>query len=459
MADRERPAWLSIDDESLNLILSLQNENASQMRSLSKGKQVEGSLSDAEFALQLYSEELERAAVYASDRRMTKSLQNAVQTDTNVLLESEQLENVTQHNREIATAQATGQPVKTQAHANTWLSVTQLEAWEKLMSNIPTSWDGPDSWPEFQPESSSWAASRKRSKSPGRPCIACQDIKTSDDLARAPCEHDYCSECLEHLFRNAMVDESLFPPRCCRQDIPINTNLPFLSDDLIEQFTQKSIELATPNRTYCHQPKCSTFIPPSKIKDGVARCPECGTQTCESCKGAIHGGDCPSDTGLQQVLEIAGKKGWKRCPKCSTMIELNTGCYHITCKCRAEFCYLCAATWKNCTCTHWDEQLLYNRAQEIVNRNRNPGGQREHARPARTARPANPQPAAERYPTAEVRRVMEHLVQNHECDHERWRGRKGPRYCEECRWRMPYFIYECRDCSLMACRRCRYNRL
>lgn len=54
---------------------------------------------------------------------------------------------------------------------------------------------------------------------------------------------------------------------------------------------------------------------------------------------------------------------------------------------------------------------------------------------------------------------MGHLRQNHECAHERWRNRGGPRDCEECGDEMPIFIYECQQCHIMACRRCRYHRL
>ncbi|KAI3340470.1 hypothetical protein F4824DRAFT_423230 [Ustulina deusta] len=478
MASLEQPAWSSVDNESLDLILSLLCDDASQVRSTSKGKQAEGTLSDGDLALQLYTEELQRATMYVSDRRMTKSVQDAVQTDTTVLLESEWLESLARHDRDIAAAQFAGRPQgQAQAPVNTGLSATELETWEKLTSKYIIGIDGVESDDSFydctdtastetdgQPESSSWAASRGKNKSHQRQCIGCLEAKSSVNLTRVPCEHAYCGECLEHLFRNAMFDESLFPPRCCRLDIPVDENRLFLGDDLVEQFAQKSIELSTPNRTYCHQPTCSAFIPPSMIKDGVARCPECKTQTCETCKGATHRGDCPSDTGLQQVLEVARQERWQRCPQCFNMIELNTGCFHITCKCRAQFCYLCAARWKNCECAHWDEARLYTRAEEIYNRDHNPDDdddvdEQAHVAVANPANPQPPQSAAGRHRALGIGRIMEHLVQHHECDHDRWIGRRGPRECEECGDEMPLFIYECRQCSLMACRRCRYNRL
>ena len=45
------------------------------------------------------------------------------------------------------------------------------------------------------------------------------------------------------------------------------------------------------------------------------------------------------------------------------------GCYHMTCRCRRQFCYLCARTWKTCHCSQWDEKRLYGRAEEIIHRN------------------------------------------------------------------------------------------
>ncbi|KAI0503165.1 hypothetical protein F5B22DRAFT_630394 [Xylaria bambusicola] len=315
MANEEQPAWSSVDDESLNLILSLLSADLDVVQSSAKGKQIEGTLSDADLALQLFAEELNCATVYASDRRMTKSVQDAVQKDTNILLESELQENVARRDREVAVAQSAGRRPQGQAEVptNTRPSETELEAWEKLTSKYidgihetenNDSYDSYDYWTassetDGQPESSAWAASRGQNCPQLGSCIACGENKSLTDLARAPCEHDYCHECLEHLFCRSILDDSLFPPRCCRLDIPIDTSQLFLSDEMIDKFTQKSIELATPNRTYCHQATCSTFIPPPMIKNGVAQCPKCENKTCETCKGATHGGDCPSDTVME----------------------------------------------------------------------------------------------------------------------------------------------------------------
>ncbi|KXS20563.1 hypothetical protein M427DRAFT_41304 [Gonapodya prolifera JEL478] len=65
----------------------------------------------------------------------------------------------------------------------------------------------------------------------------------------------------------------------------------------------------------------------------------------------------------EQFQLLAQERRWKRCPACQAMVELNTGCNHITCKCKKEFCYICGGDWvqqQNCRngCPLWDEQNL-----------------------------------------------------------------------------------------------------
>lgn len=55
--------------------------------------------------------------------------------------------------------------------------------------------------------------------------------------------------------------------------------------------------------------------------------------------------DCPDDWELKAVLKMGEKSGWRRCYKCRTLVELSQGCTHMTCRCRAQFCYICGAVW------------------------------------------------------------------------------------------------------------------
>ena len=163
---------------------------------------------------------------------------------------------------------------------------------------------------EAAAESSASAASRQR-PSPGayRRCIACDLTKPLLDIFKTPCEHHYCQECLRALFELSITDETLFPPRCCRQEIPLPPVKLYLSSALIDLFEKKSIEFKTSDRTYCSQPTCSSFITSVNIRGERATCTACGTYTCTICKNTAHDGDCPEDIATQQVLETAREQG------------------------------------------------------------------------------------------------------------------------------------------------------
>ncbi|CAF4744335.1 unnamed protein product [Rotaria sp. Silwood1] len=244
----------------------------------------------------------------------------------------------------------------------------------------------------------------------------------------------------------SMQDETLMPPRCCQKIIPID--LAKLTSTQIENFHAKHLEYSTKDRLYCSQPTCSTFIPPKRIVNGIGTCPKsgCGITTCSICKAASHGKlDCPKDEATAAVLATARKAGWTRCYQCRTMVELTHGCYHMTCRCRAEFCYVCSTPWKNCKCPQWDEERLFVEAR--VRTARIPARQI-----AQTNNGINFNEA--------VQRMANQLRANHECRHTNgWAYTRGGGRCEECGNYLPQYLFRCYQCHLMACNRCRRNRL
>ncbi|KAF3071195.1 hypothetical protein GL218_00029 [Daldinia childiae] len=196
-------------------------------------------------------------------------------------------------------------------------------------------------------------------------CLACNEMIEAHLLANAPCKHKYCSGCLKQLFRNAITDETLFPPHCCGQQIPLEVNQHLLGEDLVRDFRDKVVEFSTQNRLYCHQATCSAFVHPDMHVNGVATCRKCQSTTCTACRGPSHNGDCPRDEALQEVLRLGRENGWQQCPNCRSMIERDTGCYQITCRCGAQFCYLCSRPWKTCHCTQWEEPEFYFRGGAV----------------------------------------------------------------------------------------------
>jgi hypothetical protein len=161
-------------------------------------------------------------------------------------------------------------------------------------------------------------------------CVVCGDAFELSGLVRCPCSHLYCPECLKSLFVRSMTDESLFPPKCCQQEIPLSAIQSQLDAETIKKFASAAVEFGTGNRTYCANRACGKFIPPHQIASDRALCRACGAVTCALCNAAQHDGDCPKDEALQEVLQLADKNLWKRCSECKAMVELQIGCNHIT---------------------------------------------------------------------------------------------------------------------------------
>ncbi|KAG1843282.1 hypothetical protein DFJ58DRAFT_45660 [Suillus subalutaceus] len=225
-----------------------------------------------------------------------------------------------------------------------------------------------------------------RPRATGHDCVICQDPIFGAEV-RAPCGHFYDIDCITNLFQSATRDESLYPPRCCRQNIPLPQVRSHLTQEVLAEFTLKAQEFGTMKRVYCVAPACSRFLGP--LYEGfftkVFTCPSptCTTTTCGKCRGRYEGytHSCTTDAETEQVLTLSQASGWARCPGCAQMIELNMGCFHMTCRCKTEFCYLCKALWKSCRCPQWDEARLLAAAERRVD---------AQLPPARRAQPANP---------------------------------------------------------------------
>lgn len=193
-------------------------------------------------------------------------------------------------------------------------------------------------------------------------CVSCFDEHSKPDLVHLACSHDYCKPCAKELILNAMKTESAFPPKCCLTEIPLKAVLACLDNKQRDNYKDKAAEYAIPagHRWYCPEPKCSKWIQPEKLhreRRSQQTCPHCKTKICSTCRSTAHdkNQDCPQDFGLESTLEVADSEGWRRCYRCRTMVELTTGCRHITCRCGAEFCYVCNARWRTCECTEADK--------------------------------------------------------------------------------------------------------
>ncbi|CZT06991.1 related to IBR finger domain protein [Rhynchosporium agropyri] len=368
----------TLDQQTADLILQLQLEDAEVYFSSTKGKGREGEVSDEMLAFELQRQEIENMSLFRTDNRMARSMGSAVVSDGELLSDAWFLDDIAARDREIAHQLDRGIETSDAELLRGSTIILDDETLEKLrllyvsgFDDSPSDDDDRDfqSVAGDQPESSTWAASRSgKLSTASRRCEACRETVKFVDIARLPCQHEYCRKCLAMLFEASMTDESLFPPRCCRQPISVSSVRLFLDLEVVQEFARKTTEFQTPNRTYCYSPTCSAFIHPRNINGEMACCDDCGLQTCTTCKAEGHNGDCPNDTALQQVLETAREMGWQRCHSCWSLVELEHGCNHMTCRCGAQFCYVCGQPWKNCACEQWNEHRLYARANQIIDR-------------------------------------------------------------------------------------------
>ena len=179
--------------------------------------------------------------------------------------------------------------------------------------------------------------------SPAKECASCFDDVPHNKAVSLDCQHSYCLDCFAHLIATAMQHENFWPPKCCLQEIPENKLEARLGAVQLANYRLKAREYATPagERWYCAKPECGKWFSKSKTRpqDATVLCSHCDFQMCLFCRAASHatGERCAQDRGLEATLAAAELEGWRQCYSCHAMVELQSGCRHITCKCRAEF--------------------------------------------------------------------------------------------------------------------------
>ena len=314
------------------------------MLASSKGRKRKREESDSDLAMAMFRDDLQDMSAVIADRSISRSMTRAVLTDAALLHDSVAEERSATNDRAMALRLA-GRRIRGTGTANAGFGLPVLE--ESLSARLLNQFVAPlmgadtqtakdvpmDGESERPPvgDPSSWIGSTQvRTACTPHVCICCDTLSPLFKLLFAPCGHYYCEECLQRLFKLATTDETLFPPRCCNQHIPLTSAKLHLGSDLTELFQKKRIEFSTPDRTYCHRQICSAFIPPQSIENGRGSCPDCGSSTCKICKNQSHTGRCPQDSKTQQVLDLARVEGWQRCSNCKRLVELHHGCNHIT---------------------------------------------------------------------------------------------------------------------------------
>lgn len=238
---------LELDQLTAELIVLIQLENACSYSETSKGKSRDPT--DEELAFHLQKEQLEAVSHALKDRRIAMSFAAAVQADGRILAETQVEEESASEDRLVARQCMNGEhlvPLDNFEPKTAGLDDETLEKLEILyVSGVKGYYNWKDEGSETgHAESSTWAARRSHQpRSRMVQCVACEDNTEFFNVAWVPCQHEYCRPCLEALFKASITDESLFPPRCCRQPINLSMARIFLKSELVHLYEKKGLSL------------------------------------------------------------------------------------------------------------------------------------------------------------------------------------------------------------------------
>ncbi|KAK6350564.1 hypothetical protein TWF718_003754 [Orbilia javanica] len=188
-------------------------------------------------------------------------------------------------------------------------------------------------------------------------CDICGDKAYIFEVKKLKCKHRHCKLCLQQNFLMVIKDPNLWPAKCCKpfdQDLALNT----LSEEEFQRYLDVKREKEQMSSTNCFN--CNRTIPSiNVIGNSTAFCTECEKITCVHCTKAMHEGACLLDPETEKLLNMAQGKKWSKCPKCSNMVERNTGCNSMMCRCGINFCYKCGREMSTCSTRGGCNQIAF----------------------------------------------------------------------------------------------------
>ncbi|CAI8596847.1 unnamed protein product [Vicia faba] len=192
-------------------------------------------------------------------------------------------------------------------------------------------------------------------------CGICFDsVKDSKMFTNPSCNHRFCTKCVSKyvkLKRKEKVVKLTCPEPECSSKLKPQQFQSILPKDLLVEWESAIYEssVSLKHKFYCPYENCSILM----VNDGVkvvtsCECPSCHRLFCAQCKVPWHVDmNCrkfqKSTRDEKQLdkkfLELAKRKKWQQCPKCSMHVQRKGGCEHISCRCGCNFCYGCGKDW------------------------------------------------------------------------------------------------------------------
>jgi len=243
-----------------------------------------------------------------------------------------------------------------------WVQIALLRNKTRLGSLTPVVWGAtynfelPDDIAEALADDESWLLPATET------CIVCSDDKKLTDLpvrTTEGCDHKptVCKECMSQWIHSSLETSAWDRLKCpeCPQFLKFADVKRYASTDDFARYDTLATRAALkdmPNFRWClstrcesgqiHDPSCAKF-----------KCAACRSKHCVKHDMPWHSGETCEDYDRrnrrrqkeERASEAEVKKSTRRCPECKKDVHKWTGCNHITCVCRHEWCYICLAPY------------------------------------------------------------------------------------------------------------------
>ncbi|KAF3127316.1 hypothetical protein TWF703_010012 [Orbilia oligospora] len=238
-------AGYEVNDDLL-IALALQLEELDIEVDNRKGKEKAGKMADRHAALQDYKDILLSMSQFHADQRMAKSIADAVLQDSATIAEFQALEAIAVRDREQALRMANTMDATPQTAPRSTAAATSSRSRALVMRG------GDDYTSNYDLESMTGSTEY------GDQTTLYSEYDDDDELeSNAGTTSTYR--------RPAMKDESLYPLKCCKVEIPGNVIARILSAAEYEKYQEAAVEYSSSDRMYCPNKKCLQFIPPESI--------------------------------------------------------------------------------------------------------------------------------------------------------------------------------------------------
>lgn len=276
-----------LDADMLAAIAALHKGDIASIGEQSKGKAREDDLDDETLAFRLYAQEIGDVEQICADHRFALSLEAATRLDGAIVDELQAHEQQAAEDHDIALAVSRGRPVDRASTTTSRASSVPPPYASEATSGSSSSSSSSGSSPPCSPGPASpsratafgFTLGSDGEGSAAVECTSCLEDCPRENVFKATCDHLYCLDCVKDLVTLAMIDEGLFPPRCCHTPFPNALVQALLPHEDRQKFQLKAEEHATTDRLYCSRMTCSRFLGSATDTKIAVQCPDCHSET------------------------------------------------------------------------------------------------------------------------------------------------------------------------------------